>query len=94
MLLFVLWYCYKRGREVRLEKERLAVEGGASAASSINEDADSIFGDKAKLKTKEIEGEASAPPPATVQDLPSVSHLPSPQPAEEIAQPVPVAPKT
>jgi len=26
VLLFVLWYCHKRGREVRLEKERLVTE--------------------------------------------------------------------
>jgi hypothetical protein len=26
LLLFVFWYCHKRGRETRLEKERLAVE--------------------------------------------------------------------
>ena len=36
VVLFVLWYCYKRGREERLEKERLAAEalaGGEGAAS-------------------------------------------------------------
>lgn len=27
VLLFVLWYCHKRGREVRLENERLVTEG-------------------------------------------------------------------
>ncbi|KAL4817957.1 hypothetical protein BDW67DRAFT_158241 [Aspergillus spinulosporus] len=27
ILLFVLWYCHKRGREVRLENERLVTEG-------------------------------------------------------------------
>ena len=26
VLLFVLWYCHKRGREVRLENERLVTE--------------------------------------------------------------------
>lgn len=26
VLLFVLWYCHKRGREVRLERERLLTE--------------------------------------------------------------------
>jgi hypothetical protein len=26
VLLFVLWYCHKRGREVRLEKERMLTE--------------------------------------------------------------------
>ncbi|PUU81644.1 hypothetical protein B9Z19DRAFT_1190955 [Tuber borchii] len=36
VVLFVLWYCYKRGREERLEKERLAagaLAGGEGAAS-------------------------------------------------------------
>jgi hypothetical protein len=50
----VFWYCHKRGRETRLEKERLATgegeSGRASSASSINEDADSIFGEKPKRK--------------------------------------------
>lgn len=53
VLLFVFWYCHKRGRETRLEKERLAAEetsAQASSASSINEDNDSIFGDKVKRK--------------------------------------------
>ncbi|KAF2828343.1 hypothetical protein CC86DRAFT_380303 [Ophiobolus disseminans] len=56
LLLFVFWYCHKRGRETRLEKERLATEEGessrASGASSADEkeDADSIFGDRPKRK--------------------------------------------
>lgn len=30
MLLFVLWYCYKRGRDVRLEREKTenTIDGG------------------------------------------------------------------
>lgn len=36
MLLFVFWYCHKRGREVRLEKEGLAAGGTASDADSIS----------------------------------------------------------
>ena len=31
MLLFVFWYCHKRGREVRLEKERLLTEAEMAA---------------------------------------------------------------
>jgi len=53
LLLFVFWYCHKRGRETRLEKDRLATEeesARASSASSMNEDADSIFGDQVKRK--------------------------------------------
>ncbi|KAH7088556.1 hypothetical protein FB567DRAFT_341684 [Paraphoma chrysanthemicola] len=103
LLLFVFWYCHKRGRETRLEKERLAAEDAnsaqASSASSINEDADSIFGDKPKRKpvgsaspvtTGEVpQRETPREPliisdgrddaPATVNDLPSVSHLPDPK---------------
>ncbi len=98
----MLWYCYKRGKEVRLENERLAAEkAGASTASSINEDADSIFGDKAKSNAREAQTEATTSTPAItdgqeasarVQDLPSVSHLPSPQPQEEVLKPLPVSP--
>jgi len=40
LLLFVFWYCYKRGKDVRLEKERLASEG-KSDASSVSEFDDS-----------------------------------------------------
>jgi hypothetical protein len=51
----VFWYCHKRGKETRLEKERLAASDAelsrASSASSINEnDNDSIFGEKPKRK--------------------------------------------
>ncbi|KAJ5135217.1 uncharacterized protein N7515_004495 [Penicillium bovifimosum] len=35
ILLFVLWYCHKRGREVRLENERLVTE---EEISKLNED--------------------------------------------------------
>ena len=31
MLLFVFWYCHKRGKEVRLEKERLLTEAEIAA---------------------------------------------------------------
>jgi hypothetical protein len=65
VLLFVFWYCHKRGRETRLEKERLAVEesqaGRVSSASSVHEDVDSIFG--SQLKTREGEGTRAATPP-------------------------------
>lgn len=86
VLLFVFWYCHKRGRETRLEKERLAAEEGQSSTSSINEDADSIFGSKANLKDEEKE--VSQEPlvitdgkekEAELSDLPSVSHLPEPK---------------
>ncbi|KAF1947961.1 hypothetical protein EJ02DRAFT_429708 [Clathrospora elynae] len=94
VLLFVFWYCHKRGRETRLEGERLAAEeqsGRISSASSINEGegADSIFGDKPRSAA--TEGPMSPPQEpliiadgredeaTTVNDLPSVSHLPDPK---------------
>ncbi|KAH3907554.1 hypothetical protein HBI56_159830 [Parastagonospora nodorum] len=98
LLLFVFWYCHKRGRETRLEKERLAADEGesarASSASSINEDADSIFGEKPKRKpvASSVATEQPTEPliiqdsnqkrddaAAAVADMPSVSHLPGPQ---------------
>ncbi|KAF1837313.1 hypothetical protein BDW02DRAFT_491697 [Decorospora gaudefroyi] len=96
VLLFVFWYCHKRGRETRLERERLAAEegpsGGVSGASSINEDADSIFGTKPRPNESGRATPASPPQQpliigdgredgqqsSTVNDLPSVSHLPEP----------------
>jgi len=39
-LLFILWYCYKRGREVRLEKE--ALEADAAAANAAMAKAPSV----------------------------------------------------
>lgn len=35
--MFVLWYCHKRGREVRLEKEKLEAEVGIDDADRIEE---------------------------------------------------------
>ncbi|KAH6616772.1 hypothetical protein C7974DRAFT_465894 [Boeremia exigua] len=56
ILLFVFWYCHKRGREVRLEKERLAAEAGSAEASgttsAVASDDDSVFGDKKARKSK------------------------------------------
>jgi hypothetical protein len=90
----VFWYCHKRGRETRLEKERLAADQGgsaqASSASSINGDADSIFGEKPARKPVASNEQPTEPliirdnkeieegPAAAVADLPSVSHLPDP----------------
>lgn len=47
LLLFVFWYCHKRGREVRLEGERLAAGASAEASSEEASDMeDSIFKDR------------------------------------------------
>jgi hypothetical protein len=40
LLLFVFWYCHKRGRETRLEKERLAAENNDSDESVSASDLD------------------------------------------------------
>lgn len=72
ILLFVFWYCHKRGREVRLEKERLAAETASAeasgASSAVASDDDSVFGDKKRQKTKatsepipRVEGEPREP---------------------------------
>lgn len=37
VLLFVLWYCHKRGREVRLDNERLAAEAKAAKTNDEGE---------------------------------------------------------
>ncbi|KAF2000013.1 hypothetical protein P154DRAFT_522803 [Amniculicola lignicola CBS 123094] len=102
ILLFVFWYCYKRGRDTRLENERLAAEGDEplpSSASSFtdNGDADSLLGESSK--TKEVEKPTPAliiqdgaeKPSATVQDMPSVLNLPEPTgtPLKEAPLPVP-----
>lgn len=49
MLLFVLWYCYKRGREVRLESEAasVAAEGGIAGSVAVPE---VVIVDKGKKK--------------------------------------------
>ncbi|KAJ4993046.1 hypothetical protein SVAN01_01398 [Stagonosporopsis vannaccii] len=99
ILLFVFWYCHKRGREVRLEKERLAAETASAEASGtssvVASDDDSVFGDKKRQKTKAMSepapkvGGAPAEPTiikddkATVDDLPDVSQLPEPGKAPE-----------
>ncbi|KZM27177.1 uncharacterized protein EKO05_0004659 [Ascochyta rabiei] len=72
ILLFVFWYCHKRGRETRLEKERLAADTASAEASgtssAVASDDDSVFGDKKRQKTKatsepvpRVEGEATEP---------------------------------
>lgn len=72
VLLFVFWYCHKRGREVRLEKERLAAEGASAEASgtssAVASDDDSVFGDRKTQKKSatsapvpRVEGEPREP---------------------------------
>lgn len=95
ILLFVFWYCHKRGRETRLEKEKLATEeNGSAPASSASsfDDGDSIFGDKSKGQRSKVTHDNTEPPliigdnknsnpeqSTTIDDLPSVQHLPDPK---------------
>jgi hypothetical protein len=93
--MFVFWYCHKRGRETRLEKEGLAAKeaesGLASSASSFADD-DSLLstrGEASGSKSKEEKAEppliigdsaeASQKPSTAVEDMPSVVHLPDPK---------------
>jgi hypothetical protein len=66
LLLFVFWYCHKRGRETRLEKEKLAVEAddGDETVSDLEESA---------LLEKDEDGE----PPITIHTDPSAGDKPS-----------------
>jgi hypothetical protein len=68
VLLFVFWYCHKRGKETRLEKDRLAAEGQSDLESS-SELEDSVFEDTPNQSTadaRKLEGALHHPPPASV----------------------------
>jgi hypothetical protein len=94
LLLFVFWYCHKRGRETRLEGERLAAEEADSAmASSVSSFDDSVVDDKgaSASQSKNLETEKSEPPliihdnkeagdkpSALLEDMPDVLSLPDP----------------
>ncbi|KAF2791474.1 hypothetical protein K505DRAFT_419118 [Melanomma pulvis-pyrius CBS 109.77] len=92
LLLFVFWYCHKRGREVRLEAERLAAEGGDPAldsSASFTDDSSSFLEESTEAGSSKKKGEKAEPPliihdnkeegAATVNDMPSVLHLPDPK---------------
>jgi len=66
LLLFVFWYCHKRGRETRLEKERLAAESDFEKSASDLEDSD-VF-DKTTDKTE---------PPIILSTNPAIEEKPS-----------------
>jgi len=101
LLLFVFWYCHKRGREVRLETEKLAADGGPAldSSASFTDDGGSIMeeGESSKTDAKQTEKEKASPPlilhddkEATVNDMPSVSHLPDPNSAPLKEEPLKV----
>lgn len=60
--MFVLWYCHKRGREVRLEKERSAATDLGGRVDELS-DSDSAFGSAST--PLRVEGRAA---PAMIED--------------------------
>ncbi|KAF2803801.1 uncharacterized protein BDZ99DRAFT_163154 [Mytilinidion resinicola] len=85
LLLFVFWYCHKRGRETRLERERLDAEGNpVGGESDISDLEDSTVLEKPRDADVQppliIHPDSAAPdkPSATVADMPSVLNLPEP----------------
>jgi hypothetical protein len=68
VLLFVFWYCHKRGKETRLEKERLSAEGQSDLESS-SELEDSVLEDTPGASTgnsKTLDSALNHPAPASV----------------------------
>jgi len=96
LLLFVFWYCHKRGRETRLERERLGAEGESDRSISDLEDS-TVLEEKGESSNSRAEVEppliihpdngALDKPSATVADMPSVLDLPEP-----VAVPLPATP--
>ena len=70
MLLFVFWYCHKRGREVRLDKERIATSAEASETETDLED------------STVLESEAAEPTLSTDNDPDLEKILNQPEPKE------------
>lgn len=61
LLLFVLWYCHKRGREVRLEKEKAGSEVEAGSRIEELSDSDSAIGSGATPFAIEARNETASP---------------------------------
>jgi len=75
LLLFVFWYCHKRGRETRLERERLAAED-AAADSDIDQTSSELDESVVLEKDADMQKVLNHPPPASVP-------LPAQSPSEE-----------
>lgn len=75
VLLFVFWYCHKRGKETRLEKERLAAEN-AGDDSDVDQTASELDESVVLEKDAELQKILNQAPPASVP-------LPAPSPVEE-----------
>ncbi|KAF2204981.1 hypothetical protein GQ43DRAFT_437411 [Delitschia confertaspora ATCC 74209] len=87
LLLFVFWYCHKRGKETRLERERVESESALESSASVSSYSPSI----ASHKDDGGDGEKQSPPliihdekesteefKVAVNNLPDVAHLPDP----------------
>lgn len=61
VLMFVLWYCHKRGREVRLEKEKSDAEAPIDGSDRIEElPDDPLLPAPEPVSTRSIEATAKA----------------------------------
>jgi len=65
LLLFIFWYCHKRGRETRLEKERLAAEG-ESDLESVSDISESIVLEDSSPDARKLEEALKHPAPSSV----------------------------
>ncbi|KAF2745080.1 hypothetical protein M011DRAFT_527870 [Sporormia fimetaria CBS 119925] len=83
LLLFVFWYCHKRGKETRLEKERqgLTVTEDESALASSASSITDAEGTSAEAAVPEKSEQGEATKEKGIDDLPSVKDLPSPSAA-------------
>jgi hypothetical protein len=66
--LFVFWYCHKRGKETRLDKERLAADGASDIDNSASDMEESEILEK---HSNDVE------PPIALGQVPSVEEKPS-----------------
>jgi hypothetical protein len=72
VLLFVFWYCHKRGKETRLEKERLATED-AEEDSDVDQTSSELEESAVLDDQKDFQKVLGQPAPAAVP-------LPAPTP--------------
>lgn len=75
MLLFVFWYCHKRGKETRLERERTATEN-AELDSDVEQTSSELDDSVLMEKDAHVQKILNQPPPTSVP-------LPDPSPSEE-----------
>ena len=81
LLLFVFWYCHKRGRETRLEKERLAVETDPDAETASDlEESEVLENPSAGIESPiTIHSNPSGNDKPSVSDMPPAINQPEPK---------------